>query len=86
MFWLAIAFYGLASLVNKQTTVFSPLITVLVGIACGPGLRYLLGSMSERPSALDIAEALGDCRHAGRQHAPDHRRQHRDPQVRRAMR
>jgi glycosyltransferase 2 family protein len=60
VFWLAIAFYGLASLVNKQTTVFSLLITVLVGIACGAGLRYLLGSMSERPSALDIAEALGD--------------------------
>ena len=60
VFWLAIAFYGLASLVNKQTTVFSLLITVLMGIACGSGLRYLLGSMSERPSALDIAEQLGD--------------------------
>jgi glycosyltransferase 2 family protein len=60
VFWLAIAFYGLASLVNKQTTVFSLLITVLVGIACGAGLRYLLGSMTDRPSALDIAEALGD--------------------------
>ncbi len=60
VFWLAIAFYGLASLVNKQTTVFSLLITVLVGIACGSGLRYLLGSMSERPSALEIAEALVD--------------------------
>ncbi|HTZ22422.1 MAG TPA: lysylphosphatidylglycerol synthase domain-containing protein, partial [Streptosporangiaceae bacterium] len=60
VFWLAIAFYGLASLVNKQTTVFSLLITVLVGIACGAGLRYLLGTMTERPSGLDIAEALGD--------------------------
>jgi glycosyltransferase 2 family protein len=60
VFWLAIAFYGLASLVNKQTTVFSLLITVLVGIACGAGLRYLLGTMTERPSALEIAEALGD--------------------------
>jgi uncharacterized membrane protein YbhN (UPF0104 family) len=60
VFWLAIAFYGLASLVNKQTTVFSLLITVLVGIACGAGVRYLLGSMSERPSALAIGEALVD--------------------------
>jgi glycosyltransferase 2 family protein len=59
VFWLAIAFYGLASLVNEQTTVFSLLITVLLGIACGAGTRYLLGSMSERPSALEIAEALG---------------------------
>ena len=41
VFWLAIAFYGLASLVNEQTTVFSLLITVLLGIACGAGLRYL---------------------------------------------
>ncbi len=60
VFWLAIAFYGLASLANTQTTIFSLLISVLAGIACGAGLRYLLGSMSERPSALDIAEALGE--------------------------
>ena len=59
VFWLAIAFYGLASLANTQTTVFSLLITVLVGIACGSGLRYLVGSISERPSAVEIAEALG---------------------------
>jgi glycosyltransferase 2 family protein len=59
VFWLAVAFYGLASLAGTQTTVFSLLITVLVGIACGSGLRYLLGSMSERPSAVAIAEALG---------------------------
>jgi glycosyltransferase 2 family protein len=59
VFWLAVAFYGLASLANAQTTVFSLLITVLVGIACGSGLRYLVGSMSERPSAVEIAEALG---------------------------
>jgi len=59
VFWLAVAFYGLASLADTQTTVFSLLITVLVGIACGSGLRYLVGSISERPSALEIAEALG---------------------------
>jgi glycosyltransferase 2 family protein len=59
VFWLAVAFYGLASLAGTQTTVFSLLITLLVGIACGSGLRYLLGSISERPSAVAIAEALG---------------------------
>ena len=59
VFWLAVAFYGLASLAGTQTTVFSLLITVLVGIACGSGLRYLVGSISERPSAVEIAEALG---------------------------
>jgi glycosyltransferase 2 family protein len=59
VFWLAVAFYGLASLADTQTTVFSLLITLLLGIACGSGLRYLVGSMSERPSAVEIAEALG---------------------------
>jgi glycosyltransferase 2 family protein len=59
VFWLAVAFYGLASLADTQTTVFSLLITLLVGIACGSGLRYLVGSISERPSAVEIAEALG---------------------------
>jgi glycosyltransferase 2 family protein len=59
VFWLAIAFYGLASLAGTLTTVFSLLITVLLGIACGSGLRYLVGSISERPSALEIAEAVG---------------------------
>ncbi len=59
VFWLAVAFYGLASLAGTQTTIFSLLITVLLGIACGSGLRYLLGSISERPSAMEIAHALG---------------------------
>jgi glycosyltransferase 2 family protein len=59
VFWLAVGFYGVASLAAAQTTVFSLLITVLLGIACGAGLRYAFGSMSERPSAAEIAEALG---------------------------
>jgi glycosyltransferase 2 family protein len=58
VFWLAVAFYGLASLAGTQTTVFSLLITLLLGIACGSGLRYLVGSISERPPAVEIAEAL----------------------------
>jgi glycosyltransferase 2 family protein len=59
VFWLAVAFYGLASLAGTATTVFSLLITLLGGIACGSGLRYLVGSITERPSAAEIAEALG---------------------------
>ncbi len=59
IFWLAVAFYGLASLASTQTTVFSLLITVLLGVACGSAIRYLVGSTSERPSAAEIAEALG---------------------------
>jgi glycosyltransferase 2 family protein len=41
-----------------QTTVFSLLITLLLGRACGAGLRYAFGAISERPSAAEIAEAL----------------------------
>jgi glycosyltransferase 2 family protein len=59
IFWLAIAFYGVASLAVHQTTVFSLLITLLLGRACGAGLRYAFGAISERPSAVEIAEALG---------------------------
>ena len=58
IFWLAITFYGVASLAVDQTTLFSLLITLLLGMACGSGLRYTFGSMSERPSAVAIAEAL----------------------------
>jgi len=59
VFWLAVAFYAVASLADTQTTVFSVLITLLIGVACGSVLRYALGAVSERPSALEIAEALG---------------------------
>jgi glycosyltransferase 2 family protein len=59
VFWLAVGFYAIASLADAQTTVFSLLITLLLGIACGAGLRYAFGTMSERPSAIQIAEALG---------------------------
>jgi glycosyltransferase 2 family protein len=59
VFWLAVAFYAVASLADAQTTVFSVLITLLIGVACGAALRYALGAVSERPSAVEIAEALG---------------------------
>jgi len=58
VFWLAVAFYAVASLADTQTTVFSLLITLLLGVACGAGLRYAFGTISERPSAAQIAEAL----------------------------
>jgi uncharacterized protein (TIRG00374 family) len=58
VFWLAIAFFAVASLADAQTTIFSVLIALLLGIACGSGLRYAFGSASERPSAAQIAEAL----------------------------
>ena len=59
VFWLAIGFYAVASLADTQTTIFSLLITLLLGVACGSGLRYAFGAISERPSAAEIAEALG---------------------------
>jgi len=59
-FWLAIGFYGLASLgrPHTHTTLFSLAITLLLGSAIGSGFRYAAGSVSERPSAAEIATAL----------------------------
>ena len=60
-FGLAIAFYCLTSLAlfNTRTSVLSLLITLLIGSAVGSGLRYLVGTNSERPPAAEIAAALG---------------------------
>jgi uncharacterized membrane protein YbhN (UPF0104 family)/tRNA A-37 threonylcarbamoyl transferase component Bud32 len=59
-FWLAIGFYGLTSLAleHETTTVLSLLITLLLGSAVGSGLRYVIGTNSERPSGAEIAGAL----------------------------
>ncbi len=57
-FLTAVAFYAVASLANSQTTVLSLLITVLLGSAIGSGVRYALGVISARPTALQIAAAL----------------------------
>jgi uncharacterized membrane protein YbhN (UPF0104 family)/tRNA A-37 threonylcarbamoyl transferase component Bud32 len=59
-FWLAIGFYCLASVAssNGATTVLTLLVTLLIGQAAGAGLRYALGTTSERPTALEIAGAL----------------------------
>jgi glycosyltransferase 2 family protein len=58
-FWLTIAFYALASLANDHANILSLLIALLLGSAIGSGLRYVFGSVSERPSAEAIAAALG---------------------------
>jgi glycosyltransferase 2 family protein len=58
-FWLAIGFDALVILAHRPTTLFALLITLLAGSAIGSGLRYAVGSTSGRPSAEQIAAALG---------------------------
>jgi uncharacterized membrane protein YbhN (UPF0104 family) len=57
-FWIAIGFYSLTSLTDAQTTVLATLITLLIGSCVGSGLRFAVGSVSERPSARQIAAAI----------------------------
>ena len=57
-FWLVIGFYSVTLIANSHATVFSLLITLLLGSAIGSGLRYAVGTGSDRPSALQIAMAL----------------------------
>jgi uncharacterized membrane protein YbhN (UPF0104 family)/tRNA A-37 threonylcarbamoyl transferase component Bud32 len=57
-FWLTIGFYSLTSLADAQTTVLALLGTLLIGSSIGSGLRFAVGTVSERPSALRIATAL----------------------------
>jgi glycosyltransferase 2 family protein len=59
-FWLAIGFYCLTSLAlpRDTATLLSLLITLLIGAAIGSGLRYAIGTNSERPTAAEIAGAL----------------------------
>ncbi|HEY2506751.1 MAG TPA: lysylphosphatidylglycerol synthase transmembrane domain-containing protein [Streptosporangiaceae bacterium] len=59
-FWIAIGFYCLTSLAlaHETTTVLSLLITLLIGAAVGSGLRYAIGTSSQRPTAAEIASAL----------------------------
>jgi glycosyltransferase 2 family protein len=56
--WLAVGVYGLVHLVDLDTTLLSFLLTLLVGRTIGLGIRYVAGSPSLRPSALEIATAL----------------------------
>ena len=60
-YWVALAFYVLASLANAKSThvtLLALLVTLLIGSAIGSGLRYVFGSASERPPAAAIAAAL----------------------------
>jgi glycosyltransferase 2 family protein len=56
--WLAVGVYGLVHLVDLDTTLLSFLLTLLIGRTIGLGIRYVAGSPSLRPSALQIATAL----------------------------
>ncbi len=57
-FWLAIGFYSITSLAREHETVLSLLITLLLGSAIGTGLRYVIGTNTDRPTAAEIAAAL----------------------------
>jgi uncharacterized membrane protein YbhN (UPF0104 family)/tRNA A-37 threonylcarbamoyl transferase component Bud32 len=58
-FLLGIGLYCLSSVAsNGAATVLSLLITLLIGQAVGSGLRYVVGTKSERPTAAEIASAL----------------------------
>jgi glycosyltransferase 2 family protein len=57
--WLAVGVYAIVQLVGTaHTTVLALLITLLMGRAIGLAVRYVAGSVSQRPSAEDIAAAL----------------------------
>jgi uncharacterized protein (TIRG00374 family) len=57
--WLVIGGYALVNLAALHTTVLSLLMTLLIGRAIGLGVRYAAGTMSLRPTAMEIAAALG---------------------------
>ncbi len=56
--WAAVAVYAIVHVGALHTTVLTLLITVIGGRAIGLAVRYVAGSTSQRPSALDIATAL----------------------------
>ncbi len=56
--WAAIAVYAIVHVGGLHTSVLTLLITVLGGRAIGLAVRYVAGSASQRPGALDIAGAL----------------------------
>ena len=55
---LAMTAYAITQLVAVRTTVPSFVITLLAGRAIGLAVRYAAGSISQRPSAREIAAAL----------------------------
>jgi hypothetical protein len=56
--WAAITVYAIVHVGASRTSVLSLLITVIAGRAIGLAVRYVAGSTSQRPGALDIAGAL----------------------------
>jgi glycosyltransferase 2 family protein len=56
--WAAIGIYAVATLAASEATVLSLLITLLLGRVIGLGVRYAIGSLSQRPTAEQIATAL----------------------------
>ncbi len=56
--WAAIAVYAIVHVGALGTSVLTLLITVIGGRAIGLAVRYVAGSASQRPGALDLAGAL----------------------------
>ncbi len=56
--WLAVGVYSAANLAAMHTTALSLAIALLLGTTVGIGVRYAAGLPSQRPTAVQIAEAL----------------------------
>jgi glycosyltransferase 2 family protein len=56
--WAAVGVYAIVHVGALDTTVLTVLITLAAGRAIGLAVRYAAGSVSQRPSAADIAAAL----------------------------
>jgi glycosyltransferase 2 family protein len=59
--WFTVAVYAIVQILHdgkSHATVLSLLMTLLAGRAIGLAVRYVAGSMSQRPSAEEIAAAL----------------------------
>ncbi len=57
--WVAVGVYAVVHVGVLHTPLLTLLITVVAGRAIGLAVRYVAGSTSQRPSARDIASALG---------------------------
>jgi uncharacterized membrane protein YbhN (UPF0104 family) len=57
--WFTVGGYAVAALIGQHATGLSLAITVLLGATVGLAVRYAAGLPSQRPAALEIAEALG---------------------------
>jgi uncharacterized protein (TIRG00374 family) len=56
--WVAVGVYSVVHVGVLHTPMLTLLITVLAGRAIGLAIRYVAGTTSQRPGALDIAAAL----------------------------